>query len=386
MVPFMSSVSCLFERIGGIESENGQHQKCLMDIVESWGFELIPVPGDGDCCFSALAFSILTQLHNIERRLPGFGTNYDIECNSSIADVGKRLRRIAVDEWMNHADEYQHFLDEGHKVTEEATHFLQQGHFFGPLANTMVVAISNALGLPIIIFSSACHYPVINITPRVCKVSIPIYVAFNQSGAGHYDAVSFKDDIPAHTVPPSISQSTTKETRCNCGKSDKHYSTTKRCVVLQYKYTTSIRCPCLLNGHSCDSSCSCRNCDNPKGSKPKKADRKRVRERHAWSLKPSKSIIYAYKEKEKVLSGPRTQLEYLLISQIFKSCGDRVELDTDMICKLYSCCVELAQIQELSIPLGPKTTDEISKILEEYEKNRQVFEATCITQLKINDK
>ena len=95
MVPFMSSVSCLFERIGGIESENGQHQKCLIDIVESWGFELIPVPGDGDCCFSALAFSILTQLHNIERRLPGFGTNYD---NSSIADVGKRLRRIAVDE------------------------------------------------------------------------------------------------------------------------------------------------------------------------------------------------------------------------------------------------------------------------------------------------
>lgn len=74
-------------------------------------------------------------------------------------------------------------------VREEAEHFKQQGYFFGPLTNTMVLATSNALGIQVIIFSSAHHYPVIHITPRSCKTSVPLYVAFNQANAGHYDAV-----------------------------------------------------------------------------------------------------------------------------------------------------------------------------------------------------
>ena len=116
-----------------------------------------------------------------------------IEINASIADIAYQLRRIAVDEWMSNVDEYQHFLDGEHMVREEAPMFLQQGHFFGPLGNTIVVAISNALGLPIIIFSSASHYPVINSAPRVCRASLLLYVAFNQTGAG---LVPFKSYTP----------------------------------------------------------------------------------------------------------------------------------------------------------------------------------------------
>ena len=51
---------------------------------------------------------------------------------------------------------------------------------------------------------------------------------------------------------------------------------------------------------------------------------------------------------------------------------------------LYSSCVELAQVLELSLPLGPKTAENISEIVTEYDHNREVFEATCIAQLKIN--
>ena len=186
MIPFMSSVSCLFESVDSAVSEYEQHQKHLTDIVESWGFQLHSVPGDGNCCFSALAFTIHAQRQDIELRLPQLIVDLSI---ASIDDIAYQLRRIAVDEWTKNVDEYQHFLDGEHTVTEEAPMFLQQGHFFGPLGNTMVLAISNALGLPIIIFSSASHYPIINIAPRVCRASLPLYVAFNQTGAGHYDAL-----------------------------------------------------------------------------------------------------------------------------------------------------------------------------------------------------
>ena len=59
----------------------------------------------------------------------------------------------------------------------------------------MVVAISSVLGLPVIVFCSASHYPIINITQRACAAAIPLYVAFNQVGVGHYDAVCFNRDI-----------------------------------------------------------------------------------------------------------------------------------------------------------------------------------------------
>ena len=53
MLPFISSVSCLFESVHSPVVDKEHHQKRLMDVVESWGCQIIPVEGDGNCCFSA---------------------------------------------------------------------------------------------------------------------------------------------------------------------------------------------------------------------------------------------------------------------------------------------------------------------------------------------
>ena len=82
----------------------------------------------------------------------------------------------------------------------EAEKFKSQGYFFGPLGNTMVRAVSNALGLSIVMFSSAHHYPVVYTIPRICNASVPLFVAFNQADAGHYDAVTLKS-VPDILVP-----------------------------------------------------------------------------------------------------------------------------------------------------------------------------------------
>ena len=95
--------------------------------------------------------------------------------------------------------------------------------------------------------------------------------------------------------------------------------------------------------------------------------------------------MYAHQQQERVLPGPRTQLEYLLISEILKQCRIKeIDADLDIVQKFYLSCVELTRVLELSIPLGPKTLEDISKIVDEYERHRKVFEATCIAQLQIN--
>ena len=161
------------------------------------------------------------------------------------------------------ASEYQGFIPSEYSVEAEATKF-KETYFFGPLANTMIKAISNAFSLPIIVFSSALHYPVVYTTPRVCHVSIPLYVAFNQAGTGHYSALSFqcdeKEQLNSHHLPSTFAERVSadhsqdqSQSRCTCGHKDKQ-STSKRCIPLQKKYTSVLRCSCLATNKSCTSS------------------------------------------------------------------------------------------------------------------------------------
>ena len=146
-----------------------------------------------------------------------------------------------MEEWCTVPHEYQNFVGDSCDVKEEAQKFMNRGYFFGPLGDTMVLAVANALGIQVIIFSSAHHYPLIYITPRVCKTSIPLYVAFNQGGPGHYDAVIASTCGPT----PSPPMTHTPSRRCTCGHNLKHYSTTKKCTAIEKRYTSIVLCPCL---------------------------------------------------------------------------------------------------------------------------------------------
>ncbi len=286
-------------------------------------------------------------------------------------------------------NEYQSFVGDSCNVKEEAEKFKNQGYFFGPLGNTMVVAVANALGIQVVIFSSAHHYPLIYITPRVCKTSIPLYVAFNQGGAGHYDAV-----IASAASSPSLSSTSSTPppvdnvNRCTCGHNLKHYSALKRCTTIEKKYTSIVLCPCFANGRSCTSSCICKNCSNPNGMKPAKpaGSKQRQRYKQPWQHYPiPKSSLYALESQENLSTGSRTQLEYILVAQIVKYLQLKgVDWDVDTVHAVYIVCTELTGVLKVSWPLGWKNDRELNLILSELEKNKRVFESTCITQLKIN--
>ena len=104
------------------------------------------------------------------------------------------LRELLVMEWLGeYSHEYEMFLTIADKSSfyEMAQQFIQRGVFDYELWNSMLLALSNALKCPIVIFSSNDTYPVIPLIPREAPLSaVPIYVAFNQTGKGHYNAIN----------------------------------------------------------------------------------------------------------------------------------------------------------------------------------------------------
>ena len=89
---------------------------------------------------------------------------------------------------------------------------------------------------------------------------------------------------------------------------------------------------------------------------------------------------------ENLTTGSRTQLEYLIVSQILRH-FIRLSIDDPALNQthaVYCACVELSKAMDLTVPLGDKSEAEMHILLKEYEKKISIFKTLCVTQLKIN--
>jgi len=167
------------------------------------------VEGDGDCCFSAVDFSLINNLRLLSGSNKKFLQDLGIDLSMDLPAMAMQLRKITVREWLENSSYYEGFLMDV-CVEQEAPKFLESGYFHGNLADTMITALSNALHTPVMVFSSIECHPFFCITPETQEVSVPLMVAFNQFGAGHYDGVLPKPNDKALDA-----------TKCSCGKNDR---------------------------------------------------------------------------------------------------------------------------------------------------------------------
>lgn len=103
--------------------------------------------------------------------------------------------------------------------------FLQDGHFASELGNSMPLAASNALRIPVVIFSEMSNFPVLPICPRDKILSDdPIYLAYDMSSSGHYDAVrqeSTEKQQEADVASPPTTSVIQSQVSCRCGQGAK---------------------------------------------------------------------------------------------------------------------------------------------------------------------
>lgn len=367
------------------EHVESEHKERLNKVLTAWGLKVYPVCGDGNCCFTAVAMALITNASSIVRVKADFFTNLAIEqlCSKDdCACLSKALRILTVEEWRNNESDYRGFLqnDEA-SVAEEAEKFLQNGFFTGELGDTMVLALSNVLNMPITVFSSICDHPIVNILPRKLDVSFALFIAYNQCGPGHYDAV-IEDGGKKCAEDRKCTETTpTMQKICSCGKNDKGENT--HCHPTQRKYTTVCHCPC---NKGCSVYCKCKRCKNPVGVQaasfeipppPKKS-------RHSWQKSIPGSYSFAVSLGENIEPGTRTLMEYLALEQVISHFQhNRIEITIENMEMVYQAIVEISSDFEHTLPLGMLTTNQILKFLSEHEHNLRLYENICVAELKV---
>ena len=163
----------------------------LDDILANYSMHRVLISPNGNCFVLAIAYGLghvipkQPDSEEILQHLDSLG----LESCSNGEDVCAKLRKLMFDEWMTHPHLYQHFLTGEQIFDTEAKLFLNNGHFATDLGNAMPLAMANALKLPIVIFTEMENMPVLPITPRETIKCMPIFLTFDQSGPGHYDAV-----------------------------------------------------------------------------------------------------------------------------------------------------------------------------------------------------
>ena len=93
--PFMSSVSSLFS--SKIDSQPVAEHSPLDSLIDSWKMKRVAIVGDGNCCFSAVAFGIMNTSFT-----PSLNSIHPELTMSSLEVLSKQLRGVAVKENPNY--------------------------------------------------------------------------------------------------------------------------------------------------------------------------------------------------------------------------------------------------------------------------------------------
>ena len=315
MMPFMASVpSIVFHCLNNDTSSNKLlHDQRLSDVLDGWDLCKHDIIGDGNCCFTAVAFSLILNTEGLSDEYKHFLYLKEVDLSMDIQQVAIRLRQLAVNEWLENSAFYQEFMMDI-DIKLEAPKFLSSGFYHSDLADTMVLSLANALEATIIVFLSVECHPLFCVTPWKQITSTPIMIAFTQFGSGHYDGVLPKQKPTEESIEQeqSIEKEQCDDHMCHCGKNDK--TTALHCKEINYKYTTLIRCECLKKNRTCKESCKCKNCSNPLGKKPEVNKHKRKREKHDWqAYQHQSSIEFAKEKKEDLAFGSITIAEYFIM-------------------------------------------------------------------------
>ena len=354
----------------------------LDDILANYSMHRVLISPNGNCFFLAIAYALRHEIpkqpdsEEILQHLASLG----LESCSSGEDVCVKLRKLMFDEWMTHPDLYQHFLTGEQIFESEAKLFLNNGHFATDLGNAMPLAMANALKLPIVIFTEMENMPVLPITPRETIKCMPIFLTFDQSGPGHYDAVEMplsKCTQPSKDIPKKVIEPSTDDS-CRCGQgTKKDKKDTISCDVFKK------RCKCFQGIRGCTNRCRCLGCANPYGKNNGERQRSNsitgTRKRRAPQM--SSEIMsgkdFMSKKPNPGVNSQWTFFEELVLVQLIQL--QFSENDIDMAAVHF----QFNQLRDTKY-VHPKTPQQITRKVVSFLTENEVFKTIFKEQIRLN--
>jgi hypothetical protein len=169
----------------------------LGNIASSFGFSILPVTGDGNCFFRAVAFQVLQILtskscpENISQNLQAHRINEQRNAD----ELSEYLRQLMVDEFQNNPQDYCSFFEDI-DIYLESEKFRRNGEFTGRLGDALPLAMTNVLNIPILILTIVHNMPFLSLAPRKnFSRDTVIYLSYIQDGPGHYDALVISEQV-----------------------------------------------------------------------------------------------------------------------------------------------------------------------------------------------
>ena len=282
----------------------------ITNLISSWGFSEMEVAADGNCVFRAAA----TNIQFVMDRYPMQGTHPFAEMGFSERmtqdAMARHLRHLVCDEFLENFQHYYeavNFDGEYEDYLRMVEEMRRDGFFNSDLGDAVLLAITNVLGTPIIVFTTQPGRPVFAITPtsNVHHVQDYMYVVFRHDKA-HFN-VAFTTNNSSKVMPVLQTEDSavqvdmveqlqadiagsSSSSNCRCGLND---------VILQDR-CDGLKCSCVKNGRCCNSNCRCQQCANnkcslissPPSAPPRKRARIRRRHSHQKSMQSSLSILH----------------------------------------------------------------------------------------------
>ena len=244
----------------------------------------------------------------------------------------------------------------------------------------MPLALANALKHPVVIIIRMENLPVLPITQRETIKCMPIFLAFDQSGPGHYDAVEMSS---SQSMPPSKEIDTTnielgKDDSCRCGQGAKKGEK----EIVSYDVFTK-RCKCFQGVRACSDSCTFLGCANPYGKNTRERQRRNsttgTRKRRAPEMSSETMSGQAFMSKK---PNPNVNSQWTFFEELESTQLIQLQLSENNI--------DMAAIQlQFNQLLGadyvqPKTLKQITKKFVSYLTNNEVFKKIFKEQIRLN--
>ncbi|CAF0810647.1 unnamed protein product [Adineta ricciae] len=187
---------CLCSRRNQIQQSTSDfqaHEQQLNFNLSDHNIQRLQVDGDGNCLFYALAEGLLREMKKDPYNFGSYLQSFGVSIQSSLVSFAKTLRQICVTQWKLNEHYYSQFVDMQHiSFAKEMKKFSKTGVSDSILGDIVPLTISNIFNVRITIFTSLSNMPRIDIKPENSTSSLAcrrvIYLAYNQYGAGHYDA------------------------------------------------------------------------------------------------------------------------------------------------------------------------------------------------------
>ena len=175
--------------------ESGKNMETLLRNLSAFHLTIENVVGDGNCCFHSITVQLskLLSLSNDEMTDENV-QNYtkklkDMGFGQSTSEDATLLRHLFIQELLRNIHQYKNWIDLEEDLFLQEIEFLQkEGAFSSTLADLCVKVCCNVLGLPIVVITSYPSAPHFSFVPAEIGYAKPIYIAFNHTPPGHYDA------------------------------------------------------------------------------------------------------------------------------------------------------------------------------------------------------